>query len=72
MIKGAPDMLLGKCAHYMLGDGTSQPLTDAQRSRVEAQKDFWSADAKRVILLARKVLSSEYATMSPESQDYDG
>lgn len=54
MIKGAPDILLPRCG-FMLGDkGDTIPMTEPQIWRIEAIKDAWSRQGKRVILLARK------------------
>lgn len=54
MIKGAPDILLPRCG-FMLGDkGDTVPMTERQIWRIEAVKDAWSRQGKRVILLARK------------------
>jgi sodium/potassium-transporting ATPase subunit alpha len=54
MIKGAPDILLPRCS-FMLNDrGDTIPMTEPQMWRIEAVKDAWSRQGKRVILLARK------------------
>ncbi|KAI4956212.1 hypothetical protein J4E91_000423 [Alternaria rosae] len=54
MIKGAPDILLPRCDLILNEKGEEIPLTDAQRLRIDAVKDSWSRQGKRVILLARK------------------
>jgi sodium/potassium-transporting ATPase subunit alpha len=71
MIKGAPDILMARCTHYMTGNGSTEPLTDAHRKVIENQKDAWSADAKRVILMARKTLPVTFESMSSETQEFE-
>lgn len=53
-IKGAPDILLPRCGAYMEAVGYVERLDDATRIRLENLKDRWSAQGKRVILLAQK------------------
>ncbi|KAF2867853.1 hypothetical protein BDV95DRAFT_163675 [Massariosphaeria phaeospora] len=54
MIKGAPDILLPRCSSVLDSKGDVVPLTEAQSMRIEAIKDSWSSQGKRVILLAKK------------------
>ncbi|KAL1888732.1 hypothetical protein Sste5346_009357 [Sporothrix stenoceras] len=61
-LKGAPDMLLDKCTRIVqagVGEGGSSvvDLTPATRAAVQQTKDTWSAEGRRVILVARKVLA---------------
>lgn len=58
-IKGAPDILIGRCSKYTTIDGESKALDESTLARFEEIKNKWSSDGKRVILLARKVLCSE-------------
>lgn len=55
-IKGAPDVLLPRCSSYMTADGTIRELDGEFCTRIESIKDKWSAQGKRVILLAQKPL----------------
>ena len=55
-IKGAPDVLLPRCSSYVGEDGDVHELSDGKRTSIEVVKDEWSAQGKRVLLLARKVL----------------
>lgn len=41
------------------------------RSRIEEIKDEWSAQGKRVILLARKVLPQKQVTLDPASSEFE-
>jgi sodium/potassium-transporting ATPase subunit alpha len=70
-IKGAPDILLPKCTHFLSDLGTSIPLTEDQRGFIETVKDNWSKQAKRVILLARKNLGQKLSKISVQSKEFD-
>lgn len=70
-IKGAPDILLPWCTHYMTGQGRSEPLTDDHREYVEGIKNNWANQAKRVILIARKALGHRLSAMSTTSNEFD-
>ncbi|KAK9481100.1 Na,H/K antiporter P-type ATPase [Lipomyces japonicus] len=56
-VKGAPDILLSRCSAYVSPDGSSRPLDTSVRAMIESVKDDWSRKGKRVILLAKKVVS---------------
>ncbi|KJR83256.1 sodium/potassium-transporting ATPase subunit alpha [Sporothrix schenckii 1099-18] len=61
-LKGAPDMLLDKCTRIVqagVGEGGSSvvALTPTTRAAVQQTKDAWSAEGRRVILVARKILA---------------
>lgn len=58
-IKGAPDVLIGRCSRFVGFDGESKPLDDNNRMTIDNIKNKWSAQGKRVILLARKVVPSD-------------
>jgi sodium/potassium-transporting ATPase subunit alpha len=55
-IKGAPDVLIGRCSKYISVEGESKLLDDGTRITIENIKDRWSSQGKRVILLARKTI----------------
>ncbi|KAL4982980.1 hypothetical protein BDW68DRAFT_194775 [Aspergillus falconensis] len=63
-IKGAPDILLSKCTHAINRNGQPEMLSLGDRSRIESIKDCWSAQGKRVILLAQKSVTSAWATQA--------
>ena len=52
-VKGAPDVVLGKCAHA-LSNGKAVRLTPQLRSRIIAQNKIMADDALRVIAVAYK------------------
>ncbi|EEY16343.1 calcium-transporting ATPase [Verticillium alfalfae VaMs.102] len=56
-IKGAPEILLQRATHYVSPTGCVRDLDQAARASLETTKDQWSAQGRRVILLARKVVS---------------
>ncbi|QIX01269.1 hypothetical protein AMS68_006786 [Peltaster fructicola] len=66
MIKGAPDVLITRCSSYLDENGSVEPLTEAGRKEIEALKDHWSSQGKRVILLAKRRL--ETLTFDPVEQ----
>lgn len=56
-IKGAPEILLGRATSYVDAKGCVREMDEVARARFETTKDEWSARGRRVLLLARKVLS---------------
>lgn len=68
-IKGAPDILVQRCTHIVGTDGDVQPLsTDVLRNLEQRMKD-WASDGKRVILLARKILTEDGYCSDPSSPE---
>lgn len=70
-IKGAPDILLPKCSHFLANSNTSAEFTTTHRTRIEEVKDHWSREAKRVILLARKRLPQSLSSLDPQSLEFE-
>ncbi|RAL12873.1 cation-translocating P-type ATPase [Aspergillus homomorphus CBS 101889] len=70
-IKGAPDILIDRCSQYIDLDGTVQPLEARMLARMKEVKDQWSAEGKRVILLARKCLPSSEIMFQPTSHEFE-
>ncbi|KIW02333.1 hypothetical protein, variant [Verruconis gallopava] len=70
-IKGAPDILLPRCLFYVDGNGETQALSQEQRTYVENVKNKWSAQGKRVILLARKALSSKHMLLGIQTEEFE-
>ncbi|KAJ9503382.1 hypothetical protein H2202_001536 [Exophiala xenobiotica] len=71
MIKGAPDILLPRCTKYVGEDGESHQLDEGIRSSIEATKDAWSSQGKRVLLIARKPLHSDAVKTDPSDNDFE-
>ena len=59
MIKGAPDVLIGRCSKYISVEGEAKVLDDDILTKIENTKNTWSSNGKRVILLARKTICKE-------------
>ncbi|KAK8042148.1 hypothetical protein PG993_006671 [Apiospora rasikravindrae] len=55
-IKGAPDVLIGRCTHYTTNAGDAHPFDQDMKATIEQLKDIYSSQGKRCILLARKVV----------------
>jgi sodium/potassium-transporting ATPase subunit alpha len=68
LIKGAPDVLIGRCTHFTDEAGKTRTLTPDIRKKVEEIKDYWSSQGKRVILQARKVISKQNLQQSLSSK----
>ncbi|TVY18565.1 Sodium/potassium-transporting ATPase subunit alpha-A [Lachnellula arida] len=58
-IKGAPDVLIGRCSKYISIEGESKVLDDGTLAEIENTKNTWSSNGRRVILLARKTICKE-------------
>ncbi|TVY71246.1 Sodium/potassium-transporting ATPase subunit alpha-A [Lachnellula suecica] len=58
-IKGAPDVLIGRCSKYTTIEGESKVLDDETLAKIEHIKNTWSSQGRRVILLARKAICKE-------------
>ncbi|KLU85704.1 hypothetical protein MAPG_04725 [Magnaporthiopsis poae ATCC 64411] len=56
-IKGAPDVLLPRCSRYVGKSGVSITLTPTMLDKIEKTKNDWSAQGRRVLLLAHKPIS---------------
>ena len=70
-IKGAPDVLIGRCTSYIDHEGITQPLDETTFADIEKVKDDWSSQGKRVILLARKILPANIIKNDPASGDFE-
>ena len=55
--KGAPDVIIGKCTHYLLGDKIVPITAEYKESIYKANKDM-AEKALRVLALAKKVYAS--------------
>ncbi len=56
--KGAPDVLLAKCTHYMTLTGLAAPLTEATRHTLLARNAQFAREALRVLAVAQRPLTS--------------
>jgi sodium/potassium-transporting ATPase subunit alpha len=71
MIKGAPDVLLPRCGSYMEANGSVERISDEERRTLEATKDKWSSQGKRVILLARKRVDDMKFSPVDQPREYE-
>ena len=60
-----------RCQSYTGLDGSTYPLDEAMQDAIERTKDGWSAQGKRVILLARRILPQGLITSPPTSAEYE-
>lgn len=70
-IKGAPDVLLPKCSSTVDDNGNLQSLDSRALMRIESIKDEWSAQGKRVLLLARKILGRRNLLCDPSDGSFE-
>ena len=70
-IKGAPDVLIGRCTFCVNQAGVTVPLDQETLKAIEDIKDDWSSQGKRVILLARKALPASVIKNDPASGDFE-
>jgi sodium/potassium-transporting ATPase subunit alpha len=64
-------VLINRCSRLVGTDGESIPLNDNNRMVIERIKNQWSAQGKRVILLARKVLPSSTIRSQPTAGGFE-
>ena len=70
-IKGAPDVLIDRCSHFVSNSGVEQPFDTAIRTSFEEMKDTYSSQGKRCILLARKVIRKADVKAGPGWTAYE-
>jgi sodium/potassium-transporting ATPase subunit alpha len=68
-VKGAPDILIERCTNVLGAGGELKPLNGVTLAEVKHLKDQWSAEGKRTILLARKVLARDSILADPTSAE---
>lgn len=66
--KGAPDVLLQKCTHW-LQDGQPRPLTQADRTRILAENRRMAAQALRVLAAAYRAWDRLPAPLTPAAAE---
>lgn len=70
-IKGAPDVLIGRCTKYTDMLGETKTLDNATRAKFEQIKNTWSAGGRRVLLLARKTICKEQIRSATSSGAFE-
>lgn len=71
-IKGAPDRLLDRCTRYIGRTGAAHTLTPQAKAEFEAIQAEYSAQGRRVLLLAHKALSRGSLKSTPLSSAFEG
>ena len=69
-VKGAPDLLLEKCTHW-LKNGAVVPLTAADRAAILAKNRAMAQSALRVLAAAKRDWPALPARLSPETAERD-
>ena len=64
--KGAPDVVIGKCTHY-LANGTPVPMTEAYKSAILTANKTMADKALRVLACAQRTWDAAPASYEPES-----
>ena len=64
--KGAPDVVIGKCTHY-LENGTPVPMTEAYKSAILSANKTMADKALRVLACAQRTWDAAPASYEPES-----
>ena len=68
--KGAPDVVIGKCTHY-LKDGVAVPMTEEYKNSILASNKAMADKALRVLACSMKVLDAAPAEYEPELLEND-
>ncbi len=64
--KGAPDVIIGKCTHY-IKDGAAVPMTEEYKAEILAANKAMADKALRVLACAERVWDSEPASYEAEA-----
>ena len=70
-MKGAPDILIERCSQILCPNGEVKELSSVDLAMVKRLKDQWSSEGKRVILLARKIITKDSALGDPTSSEFE-
>lgn len=70
-IKGAPDVLIGRCSDYLTPDGNVAPLDQNALATFEHLKQVYSSQGKRCLLLARKIVPGNSIKNAVEDGAYE-
>ena len=68
--KGAPDVVVGRCTHY-LQNGEAVPMTDEKRAEIVAANKAMADKALRVLACAERVWNEIPANCEPENLEND-
>ena len=69
--KGAPDVLIGKCAYYIDSDGRRVPMTDEYRAEILRANKAMADRALRVLACAERVWDEKPVNFEPETLEQE-
>ena len=69
--KGAPDVLIGKCAYYIDSDGRRVPMTDEYRAEILRANKAMADRALRVLACAERVWDAKPVNYEPETLEQE-
>ena len=69
--KGAPDVLIGKCAYYIDSDGRHVPMTDEYRAEILRANKAMADRALRVLACAERVWDAKPVNFEPETLEQE-
>ena len=69
--KGAPDVLIGKCAYYIASDGRRVPMTDEYRAEILRANKAMADRALRVLACAERVWDAKPVNFEPETLEQE-
>ena len=69
--KGAPDVLIGKCAYYIDSDGRRVPMTDEYRAEILRANKAMADCALRVLACAERVWDAKPVNFEPETLEQE-
>ena len=69
--KGAPDVLIGKCAYYIDSDGRRVPMTDEYRAEILRANKAMADRALRVLACAERVWDAKPINFEPETLEQE-
>ncbi|ODA76999.1 hypothetical protein RJ55_07516 [Drechmeria coniospora] len=68
-IKGAPDVLINRCAQYLLPSGEMAAVDENVLATLEHVKNMYSSEGKRCLLLARKIVPGHLVTAAADTPE---
>ena len=68
--KGAPDVVLSRCSHY-LEDGKVLPMTEEKQKSIAAENKGMADQALRVLCAAERVYAAKPEDITPEALEQD-
>ncbi|KAM4062702.1 E1-E2 ATPase domain-containing protein [Hirsutella rhossiliensis] len=70
-VKGAPDVLIGRCSEYLAPSGEIVPFDEHVAATFERVKNIYSSQGKRCLLLARKIVPVDRVVDQPGTTGYE-